>query len=193
MKITIKNSVIFFAINYVLLISLNLGIPTKSLSSSVNPTAAGILSFLYMSFDFLSTANLIAIIVGWVLSLLLYGLLMEMNYKKPFSLMFQQTIIVILTAVLFAKNAGAFYELNMRNIYIGGLISCCCFLLLYIPMFIRQQLDLNESEEKVTKIYEKRGYIAKCGGCGKEFQSNPELCSKCGEPLRGHVSETMES
>lgn len=184
MKRVIKNSVIFFVMNFLLIILFNLGIPTKELNPSLDILSKQIISFLIMSFNFFTTENLIGLIGAWVISINVYALFGEIDEKTPVKLIIQEIILIMISISVLARNAPAYYSTFRLQIYFGAIVSCLPFIWLYIVIIIRKMSNKVEEEPDYIAEYQKRGYITKCKKCGKEFQSNPEFCDNCNATVR---------
>ena len=160
----------------------SLGIPLLSLDVGVSKIQGYILSFLAMNFNFLGNPdNLTILIVGWSVSLVLFGVFVKPDWKIPIYTMLSELVVYAFTVILLKRHSPILFQSTKIELLEGFGILCALFCLLYIPIGVRFFLKKRAQEKKKENIIPK--YISKCPHCGKEYQSNPTFCITCSKQI----------
>ncbi|MHA1110251.1 MAG: hypothetical protein ACTSRE_04075 [Promethearchaeota archaeon] len=180
MKIEVKNPIYLILLNWIILLIGYFGIPLIPLLDT-DTLQQYILSFLAMNFHlFGGQTNIVVLVISWVISISVFGLMVKSDWKIPLYSMFSELFVYLFTIILMKKNTSSFDLLKIELLKGFGVI-CGFISLLYIPILIRYLITKKKQEETVNEAPKK--FVSKCPHCGNEYQSNPVFCYACSKRI----------
>lgn len=183
MAVEIRNPIYLLVENWIILLIGYLGIPLLPLDGVVvDQSQAYILSFLSMNFNFFgNTDTLTILIIGWSVSIVVFGIFLKPDWKIPIFAVLAELIVFLSAIILLKRHSPILFQLIKLELLEGFGIVCGFLCMLYIPILIHYLTKKRVQEKKKENVEPK--FIHKCPHCGKEYQSNPIICYSCSKQI----------